>query len=94
MSGRRGSSDSNANEEEDEQLQVASTHHLCEVVVLDVEDQTALVKNCFTLVVMGPFGTPQSFMTLKAESEYDKTEWLKHLRFVLLTLYVCMSVCV
>ncbi|EGD73599.1 hypothetical protein PTSG_12291 [Salpingoeca rosetta] len=79
VSAHRDSSDED-DDDDDGLLQVEAAHHLCEVVVLDVEDQTALVKNCFTLVVMGPFGTPASLLTLKAESAYDKTEWLKHLR--------------
>eukprot|EP00043_Microstomoeca_roanoka_P018456 m.198001 g.198001 ORF g.198001 m.198001 type:complete len:1287 (-) comp16829_c1_seq1:68-3928(-) len=77
--GQRGNS-SDEDNDEDEKYTVDSVYHLSEVLLLDVEDQTPVVKNCFTLVFMGAFNTPHHILTLKADSAYDKAEWTKHIR--------------
>eukprot|EP00055_Hartaetosiga_balthica_P016515 m.104962 g.104962 ORF g.104962 m.104962 type:complete len:1330 (+) comp9121_c4_seq1:190-4179(+) len=70
---------SDDSDDEEYGLMVQDVVHLGSLVLLDVEDQTAVVKNCFTLVTLGGFGTPMRVMTLKADSSFDKSEWLRYL---------------
>jgi hypothetical protein len=41
---------------------------------------TVQLTDAFTIVILDGFGSPRSFYTLRAESVFEKTDWVRQLQ--------------